>query len=62
MLAEQIAALLLLLAACNALLYPQQNEARDLHRLNELWTFVAEPSTACFECESVGKQTYWRKL
>ncbi|CAD5233071.1 unnamed protein product [Bursaphelenchus xylophilus] len=34
---------LIFASACNALLYPQQNEVRSLESLDGLWTFVREP-------------------
>ncbi|KAI6204044.1 hypothetical protein M3Y94_00627200 [Aphelenchoides besseyi] len=47
----------------NSLLYPQrdlkQNELRNLNSLDGLWTFVSEPSTACFDCESLGSTNRW---
>ncbi|KAI6208769.1 Beta-glucuronidase [Aphelenchoides besseyi] len=50
---------LVLFLHVNSLLYPQQNELRNLNSLDGLWTFVSEPSTACFDCESLGSKNRW---
>lgn len=66
---------MLYLTRASGLLYPQvitsfndfsnqfkQNEVRDLDSLDGLWTFVREPSTACYTCESLGSIQKWYSM